>query len=109
MKVYFTQADIDEFSKYRDDLAATIKKGDVSFAYKVFDRLLKRTDERIALVDEILKSDLDFTADETIVTDPKLTVYAKNDAEMRRQVAEADQVRSVDEEARQDRRQGSAR
>lgn len=83
MKVYFTQADINEFSKYRTDLANKIKKGDVSFAYQVFDRLLKRTDERVALVDELLKSDFDFTADETIVTDPKLTVYAKDDAEVR--------------------------
>ncbi len=55
MKVYFTQADIDEFSKYRNDLGNQLKKGDVSFAYKVFDRLLKRTDERVALVDELLK------------------------------------------------------
>ncbi len=83
MKVYFTQADIDEFSKSRNDLGNMLGKGDVSFAYKVFDRLLKRTDERVALVDELLRSDFDFTKDETIVTDPKLTLYAKDDAEMR--------------------------
>ena len=83
MKVYFTQADIDEFAKSRNDLGTMLKKGDISFAYQVFDRLLKRTDERVALADEILKGDIDFTVDETIVTDPKLTTYAKNDTEVK--------------------------
>jgi len=82
MKVYLTQADIDEFAKYRDDVANLAKKGDVSFAYKAFERLLKRTDERVKLADEILAGPLDFTTDETIVTDPKLTTYAKDDAEI---------------------------
>ena len=51
----------------------------------VFDRLLQRIDERVALVDDILSQPMDFTVDETMSTDPKLTVYAKDDAEMRDQ------------------------
>ena len=32
-----------------------VNEGDVSFAYTVFNRLLKRVDERVALVDELLE------------------------------------------------------
>ncbi len=83
MKVYFMQSDVDEFSKYQDDLANNIKKGDVSFAYMVFDRFLKRIDERLKLVDELMSEPMDFTVDESLQTDPKQMTYAKDDAEMR--------------------------
>ncbi len=83
MKVYFMQSDVDEFSKYQDVLADNIKKGDVSFSYMVFDRFLKRIDERLKLVDELMSQPMDFTVDESMQTDPKQMSYAKDDAEMR--------------------------
>ena len=39
MKMYFYQCDFDEFAKSKDDLANLIQKGDVSFAYTVFNTL----------------------------------------------------------------------
>jgi len=83
MKVYFTQADVDEFSKYQNIMADMIKKGDVSVAYTIFDRFLQRIDERVKLVDEILSQPMDFSVDEYLMTDPKQTKYAKDDTEMR--------------------------
>jgi len=84
MKVYFVQADIDEFSQQQNDIADNLsKKGDVTLAYTIFDRFLQRIDERVALIDQILRNDIDLTVDETIQTDPKTTTYAKNEAETR--------------------------
>src|SRR5215510_12904301 len=40
-KLYFYQADVDEFHQRRDDLDDMINAGDVSFAYTIFKRLLK--------------------------------------------------------------------
>ena len=46
LKIYFTQADIDEFAADRTNLDDMLKKGDISFIYKVFNRLLERIDQR---------------------------------------------------------------
>ena len=35
--------------------------GDISFAYRVFDRLLARVDERVKMIDQLLKTPQDFT------------------------------------------------
>jgi carboxyl-terminal processing protease len=81
MKVYFTQSDIDTFVKQQDTLDDQVKRGDISFAYTVFNTFLKRIDERVKLVDKYLEAEHDFTVDETMVTDKKLTTYAKSAAE----------------------------
>jgi carboxyl-terminal processing protease len=81
MKVYFMQSDVDSFKTRQDDLDDLIRKGDVGFAYQVFNVFLKRVDERVKLVDELLKKDQDFTIDEDMVTDPDATHYAKSEAE----------------------------
>jgi carboxyl-terminal processing protease len=83
MKLYFYQSDIDEFMQKRDQLDDMINAGDVSFAYTVFNRLLKRVDERVVLVDELLKQDFDFSADEILVTDRDKLNYAKTPEEAR--------------------------
>ncbi len=82
-KVFLSQADVDGFNVYRDQLDDMALKKDTSFAYRVFDRFLQRIDERVKLVDELLQQPVDFTVDEDIVTDPDELSYAKDDAEMR--------------------------
>ena len=69
MKVYFYQSDIDEFMTKRNELDDFVNNGRLNFAYTVFNRLLKRIDERVKLIDELLKRDFDFTIEESIVTD----------------------------------------
>ncbi|MEX2173845.1 MAG: carboxy terminal-processing peptidase [Pirellulaceae bacterium] len=81
MKLYFYQSDIDEFSQKKNELDDMLLAKDVSYAYTIFNRLLKRVDERVALVDELLKKDFDFTVDEVLVTDPDKLSYPKTPAE----------------------------
>jgi carboxyl-terminal processing protease len=81
MKLYFYQSDVDEFMQRRDDLDDMVSAGDLTLAYTVFHRLLKRIDERVALANELLSEEFDFTADETLVTDPDKLTFPKTPAE----------------------------
>ena len=83
MKVYFYQADVDGFMKLEDDLDDKLKTGDTSFSYNVFNTLLKRIDERVQTVDELLSAQHDFTIDEEMVIDPDVAEYPKDAAEAR--------------------------
>jgi carboxyl-terminal processing protease len=83
MKLYFLQQDVDQFKMRQDDLDDLTRKGDVSFAYQVFNVFLQRVDECVKLADDILKENLDFTVDEEMITDPDATHYARNKAETR--------------------------
>ena len=75
MKVYFYQSDIDEIMKDRDRLDDFVKAADLDFAFDVFNRFLKRVDERVEFVEQLLSEDHDFTVDEQMVTDPELAEY----------------------------------
>ncbi len=81
MKLYFYQSDIDEFNRRQNDLDDMVNAGDISFAYSIFNVLLKRIDERVALVDELLKEDLNLNDDETLITDPDRLSFPKDAAE----------------------------
>jgi carboxyl-terminal processing protease len=83
LKLYFLQSDIDEFNTKKNELDDMVIKGDVTFIYTVYERLLKRIDERVAMANEWIDSEHDFTADETIISDPDDMVFAKTDEEAR--------------------------
>lgn len=85
MKLYFTSDDFKQFDVHKDELADKIKHGDVTFAYTVFQTLLKRIDERMQLVNSLLaeSANYDFTADEVFVTDPDKTTYAASAEDMK--------------------------
>jgi len=83
MKIYFQQSDIDEFSVHENELDDMVKKGDIGLAYTVFERFMKRLDERVALVDDLLAMEHDFTLDEQIITDRDLLQYPRDEAEAR--------------------------
>ncbi|MFO0954743.1 MAG: carboxy terminal-processing peptidase [Isosphaeraceae bacterium] len=74
-KIYFVKADIDEFMAQATTLDDKIREGDIDFARKVFDRYLKRSDERLAAVNELLTGKFDFNVDESFVDDPDLYDY----------------------------------
>ncbi len=78
MKVYFYQSDVEEFQQHKHELDDMIKRGDISFAYTVYKRFLKRIDERVAAIDQLLKEDFNFGKDETIITDGDAAQYPKN-------------------------------
>ncbi|HEX5272357.1 MAG TPA: carboxy terminal-processing peptidase, partial [Gemmataceae bacterium] len=81
-KLYFTQSDFDEFKKSETDLDDQLLNGDLSFAYKVYERLVKRIEERQKLVEELVNAKHDFEAKESLDTDYDALPYAKNDTEM---------------------------
>ncbi|MEX2139836.1 MAG: carboxy terminal-processing peptidase [Pirellulales bacterium] len=83
MKLYFTQADVNGFGELEFQLDDMARDGDVSMAYKIFNRFLERLDQRVKLVEELLGMEHDFSVDEEMITDSKQTVYAKTDDEIR--------------------------
>ena len=82
MKLYFLQSDVDEFARFETQLDDMAREGNVSFAYAVFDRYLKRLHERIATVQRLVDGDFDFTKDESIATDAKELPWAKSAEEV---------------------------
>jgi carboxyl-terminal processing protease len=82
-KLYFYQSDVDEFHHRRNDLDDMVNSGDVSFAYTVFNRLLKRVDERLATVNQLLAGPFDFDTDEVLVSDADKLTYATTPDEAR--------------------------
>jgi carboxyl-terminal processing protease len=81
MKVYFLQSDVDAFMQRRDSLDDLVKRGDVAFAYEVFNRFLERVDSRLPLIEKLLDAPQDFTRQESIVIDRDLTKWATSEAE----------------------------
>ena len=64
---YFLQEDIREFSAFETNLASVVKSGDVTFAYQVHERFLKRLDERYAFVTNQLAAGFSFSENEMYV------------------------------------------
>jgi carboxyl-terminal processing protease len=61
---YFLQEDIREFSALETNLAIVVKSGDVSFAYQVHERFIKRLEERHAFVTNQLAQGFSFAEQE---------------------------------------------
>jgi carboxyl-terminal processing protease len=83
MKLYFYQSDVDEFAADRKKIDDQIRLGDISFAYRVFNRLLDRIDERVKMVDGLLELPHDFTVAEEMITDRDLLRYPQSPDEAR--------------------------
>lgn len=69
LKYNFLKADVDEFMAQATTLDDKVKQGDTAFAKVVFDRFLKRSDERLATALAVLAKPMDFTADESLSDD----------------------------------------
>ncbi|MEN6449420.1 MAG: carboxy terminal-processing peptidase, partial [Thermoguttaceae bacterium] len=80
-KVFFYQSDVDGFMLQKDTLCEAIRRGDMKFAYQVFQTLLQRIDERVRMVDQILAGPLDFSNDDQVLKDGKLAHYARTPEE----------------------------
>ena len=78
LKYYFTKADVEEFLKDETKLDDQVKAGDLSFATRVFERFLERSNERLEDATELLKQKPDFTVDEALVDDPDRLDWPKD-------------------------------
>jgi carboxyl-terminal processing protease len=65
--LYFLQSDLAEFAPYRTNLEKlTIRSGDTQPAHIIFERFQQRLEQRIALAQELLKTEsFDFTGNDT--------------------------------------------
>ncbi|MEM8944518.1 MAG: carboxy terminal-processing peptidase [Planctomycetota bacterium] len=81
MKLFFLQSDIDEFAREQYRIDDYVKRGDLQLARRIFDRFLQRVRERIAVAQQAVDIEHDYTLDETMVRDPEKMAYAKSVAE----------------------------
>ncbi len=82
-KRFFIQSDIDEFSKYENQIDDMIIARDLTFFDLTNTRLLERIKEAEGFYKEILAQPFDFTKDEQFSVDYEKMPYAKNDSELR--------------------------
>ncbi len=82
-KLFFTQKDIDEFNdKYDHQLDDAIFNADLQPAYTIYDRYLKRVEERVGKIKTSLKSDkFDFDGNGTIELSRQKSPWPKDDAD----------------------------
>lgn len=81
-KSYFLKSDVDDIMQHRGEIDDRLKEqGDVSLAYKIFNIFLKRVDERMVVIDQLIAKDQDFSLDEEFVVDPDKIEYPKTQAE----------------------------
>ena len=81
-KLYFLQADIDEFQQVRTTLDDSVKQGNIDWAYATFKRYLDRLDQRIGEAEKLVDAAFDFTVKESMVYDAKELKWAVDDAEI---------------------------
>lgn len=71
-RLYFTQADIDEFEKYRNELDDLLRAGNVDAGFEIYNRYQERVIERLVFSLQRIEEDdtpFDFTLDESIIVD----------------------------------------
>ena len=81
-KNYFLASDIESFSPEKYQLDDKLFKGDVQFYYDVFNVYLKRLNERMSYIDEILNTEFDYSIDENYNYDRDKSDWAKNETEL---------------------------
>jgi len=81
--LYFTQKDLDDF-KYgiSGDLYTNLSRGDVNFAFVVYNRLLDKVKVRDEYSKNIIKKGFDFTQNEDFIFDRSDTNWAKSESEL---------------------------
>ena len=77
-KEFFLQSDVDEFARERFSIDDYVKQGKLHWPRKVFDRFLQRVKERIAVAQQFVDAEHDYTLDETMIRDPEKMLYPKS-------------------------------
>ena len=78
-KMYFLQADIDRFKRYRDELDDLVKMGNVDFAYTTFDLFLKRFRQRYEVIKSLIDAKHDFSINEEMHVDADTLPWATSE------------------------------
>lgn len=81
LKLFFYQQDVDEFMTQEKQLDDQFKRGDIQFAYNVFNRFLQRVDERVNTAIALLDQPHDFSINEEMIRDADAATFAKTPEE----------------------------
>ncbi len=81
-KNYFLASDIESFNSEKYQLDDKLFKGDIQFYYDVFNVYLKRMNERMSFIDELLNNEFDYSMDENYEYDRDKSGWAQNQAEL---------------------------
>jgi carboxyl-terminal processing protease len=82
-KLYFTQADIDNFAPARTKFDDAINNEDLTLPFQIYNVYQQRFYDRMAYARELLKGKFDFTSDESLQIDREKAPWAKNEDEAR--------------------------
>jgi carboxyl-terminal processing protease len=82
-KRFFLQSDIDEFSKYENQIDNQINDKDLTFFDLTYTRLMERMKESKSYYQEALEKPFDYKKNESINTDYEKLPYAKNVSELK--------------------------
>ncbi|MDC8759894.1 carboxy terminal-processing peptidase [Janthinobacterium fluminis] len=82
-KLFFVQADIDQFAAVRGKLDDAIAGENLGAPFAIYNMYQQRFDERIGYARELLKSKFDFSADESYQYDREKAAWPKSDDEVR--------------------------
>lgn len=82
-KKFFTQADIEGFKKYRNDIDDEINNNSLEFFNKVNEVFVKRVGDAEGYYKEILQKPFTFNGNDEVEMDSKKLAFPKNDAEMK--------------------------
>ena len=81
-KNYFIISDIEEFNTQKLQLDDKLFKGYIQFYYDVFNVYLKRLNERMTYVDELLNTEFDYSINENYEYDRDKSAWAKDQSEL---------------------------
>jgi carboxyl-terminal processing protease len=82
-KYYFYKKDIEGFNKYRHKIDDSILNKQYNFIDEIYSVYKKRFKESNQLINELMKTKFDFTADEKIIVDRDKVDYAETKNDMR--------------------------
>ena len=80
-KAYFYADDVDKFEDYRYELDNQIPEGELQFAYDVFEIYRRRALDQIDFIFDILKTEFDFTKEESFAFDREEASWPTTEAE----------------------------
>jgi carboxyl-terminal processing protease len=84
-RLFFLASDIKDFqTRYATNLDDDTLASDIQPGIEIFNRYLKRVEQRVALVDELLKEKFTFDTDETLLKNREESVWPSNEAEARK-------------------------
>jgi carboxyl-terminal processing protease len=80
--LFFTQQDVDALNaKHGSSIASDVLLGTLKPAYEIYDLYVRRVDERVAKIKELLKQPIDFKNDATIELSRQKSPWPKDEAE----------------------------